>query len=256
VNRAALVTGAGRRVGAAIAARLAERGFHVFIHVHRSRADGQALADALIARSLSSQVCACDLADGPALAAMAREVLACRADHYMLVNNASWFGHDLPGGASAQNLEASLDVHVRAPVALMEAFARGRAGARLDVVNVLDQKLGAPNPDYYSYTIGKHGLWGAARTWRAMQDKDVRVFGLWPGLMLTSDVLDDAAFKARRAANPLRRPIEVADLLRALDLVLDAPGLPGQDLRVDAGESLYARARDVAFEGEPIRTGG
>ena len=128
--------------------------------------------------------------------------------------------------------------------------------ARLDVVNVLDQKLGAPNPDYYSYTIGKHALWGASRTWRAMQDEKVRVFGLCPGLMLTSDVLDEASFQARRAANPLRRAIGLEDLLRALDLVLDAPALPGQDLFVDAGESLYARARDVAFEGEPLRSGG
>ena len=128
MNRAALVTGAGRRVGAAIAARLAERGFHVFIHVNRSRADGDALAHALAARGLSAQVCMCDLADEKARAAMAEDVLARGADHYMLVNNASWFGHDLPGGARAQDLEASLDVHVRAPVALMEAFARGRAG--------------------------------------------------------------------------------------------------------------------------------
>ncbi len=254
--RAALVTGAGRRVGAAIATRLAERGFHVFIHVHRSQADGQALAQDLRARGLAAQTLACDLADAQAVDAMAAHVLASDADHYMLVNNASWFGHDLPGAAPARNLDASLDVHVRAPVALMEAFARGRGRARLDAVNVLDQKLGAPNPDYYSYTIGKYGLWGAARTWRALQAKGVRVFGLWPGLMLTSDVLDEEDFRARRAGNPLRRPIDVSDLLRALDLVLDAPDLPGQDLLVDAGESLYARARDVAFEGEPLRSGG
>lgn len=256
VKRAALVTGAGQRVGAAIATRLAERGFHTFIHVRSSRAQGEALAQALVARGLSAECLACDLGDAQAVAAMAQRALACPADHYMLVNNASWFGHDLPGGASASNLEASLDVHARAPFALMEAFARGRGDARLDVVNVLDQKLGAPNPDYYSYTIGKHALWGASRTWRAMQDEKVRVFGLCPGLMLTSDVLDEASFQARRAANPLRRAIGLEDLLRALDLVLDAPALPGQDLFVDAGESLYARARDVAFEGEPLRSGG
>jgi NAD(P)-dependent dehydrogenase (short-subunit alcohol dehydrogenase family) len=115
-------------------------------------------------------------------------------------------------------------------------------------VNVLDQKLGAPNPDYYSYTIGKHALWGASRTWRTAQVDGVRVFGLWPGLLLTSDDLDEAAYNARRAANPLGRAIDLADVMAAFDLVLDAPGLPGQDLIVDAGESLKARRRDVAFD--------
>lgn len=245
---AALVTGAGRRVGAAIATHLARRGFHVFLHVNRSRADGEALAQNLRAGGAKAQLIVCDLADVNAVASMTQTVLAAGADHYVVVNNASWFGHDLPGSASLQNLDASLDVHVRAPFAIMEAMAAGRGSARLDVVNVLDQKLGAPNPDYYSYTIGKHALWGASRTWRTAQVDGVRVFGLWPGLLLTSDDLDEAAYKARRAANPLGRAIELADITRAFDLVLDAPELPGQDLIVDAGESLKARRRDVAFD--------
>ncbi len=245
---AALVTGAGRRVGAAIATHLARKGFHVFLHVNRSRAEGEALAEILRAGGAQADVIACDLADLGAVAAMTHSVLAAGASHYVVVNNASWFGHDLPGHASIANLDASLDVHVRAPFAIMEAMAAGRGGARVDIVNVLDQKLGAPNPDYYSYTIGKHALWGASRTWRTANVDGVRVFGLWPGLMLTSDDLDEAAYKARRAANPLGRAIELGDVTRAFDLVLDAPGLPGQDLMIDAGESLMARRRDVAFD--------
>ncbi len=245
---AALVTGAGRRVGAAIATHLARRGFRVFLHVNRSRAEGEALAQNLRADGAQADVIACDLADLDAVAAMTQAVLAAGVSHYVVVNNASWFGHDLPGHASMANLDMSLDVHVRAPFAIMEAIAAGRGVARVDIVNVLDQKLGAPNPDYYSYTIGKHALWGASRTWRTANVDGVRVFGLWPGLMLTSDDLDEVAYKARRAANPLGRAIELGDLTRAFDLILDAPGLPGQDLMIDAGESLMARRRDVAFD--------
>lgn len=245
---AALVTGAGRRVGAAIATHLARRGFHVILHVNRSRGEGLALAERLRTEGAQADVIACNLADLSAVSAMTKIVLDIGTQHYLVVNNASWFGHDLPGAASITNLEESLDVHVRAPFAIMEAMAAGRKGARLDVVNVLDQKLGAPNPDYYSYTIGKHALWGASRTWRTAQADGVRVFGLWPGLLLTSDDLDEAAYEARRAANPLGQAINLADIMRAFDLVLDAPGLPGQDLIVDAGESLKARRRDVAFD--------
>lgn len=245
---AALVTGAGRRVGAAIAAHLACRGFHVFLHVNRSRDEALALAQNLRAEGARVDVTACDLADLDAVSAMTKTVLDTDAQRYLVVNNASWFGHDLPGTASLANLDASLGVHVRAPFAIMEAMAAGRKDARLDIVNVLDQKLGAPNPDYYSYTIGKHALWGASRTWRTAQVDGVRVFGLWPGLLLTSDDLDETAYKARRAANPLGRAIDLSDVTAAFDLVLDAPGLPGQDLIVDAGESLKARRRDVAFD--------
>ncbi len=245
---AALVTGAGRRVGAAIAAHLARRGFHVFLHVNRSRAEGEALAQRLRAECAQADVVACDLADLDAVALMVKSVLDAGAQHYIVVNNASWFGHDLPGRASVANLDKSLDVHVRAPFAIMEAMASGCGDARLDIVNVLDQKLAAPNPDYYSYTIGKHALWGAARTWRTSNARGVRVFGLWPGLLLTSDDLNEATYKARRAANPLGRAIELSDVMRAFDLILDTPGLPGQDLMIDAGESLLARRRDVAFD--------
>lgn len=245
---AALVTGAGRRVGAAIATHLARRGFHVLLHVNRSRDEALALAQNLRAEGARADVTACDLADLDAVSAMTKTVLDTDAQRYLIVNNASWFGHDLPGAASLANLDASLGVHVRAPFAIMEAMAAGRKDARLDIVNVLDQKLGAPNPDYYSYTIGKHALWGASRTWRTAQVDGVRVFGLWPGLLLTSDDLDETAYKARRAANPLGRAIDLSDVTAAFDLVLDAPGLPGQDLIVDAGESLKARRRDVAFD--------
>jgi NAD(P)-dependent dehydrogenase (short-subunit alcohol dehydrogenase family) len=248
VTGAALVTGAGRRVGAAIATHLARRGFRVFLHVNRSRSEGEILAQNLRAEGAQADVIACDLADLDAVAVMVKTVLDAGAQHYVVVNNASWFGHDLPGQASIANLGASLDVHVRAPFAIMEAMAAGRGDARLDIVNVLDQKLAAPNPDYYSYTIGKHALWGASRTWRTANDDGVRVFGLWPGLLLTSDDLDEAAYRARRAANPLGRAIELGDVTRAFDLILDAPGLPGQDLMIDAGESLMARRRDVAFD--------
>jgi NAD(P)-dependent dehydrogenase (short-subunit alcohol dehydrogenase family) len=248
VTGAALVTGAGRRVGAAIATYLARRGYRVFLHVNRSRDEALALAQNLRAEGAQADVIACDLTDLDAVFAMTKAVLDTGAQHYLVVNNASWFGHDLPGAASLTNLDASLNVHVRAPFAIMEAMATGRKGARLDIVNVLDQKLGAPNPDYYSYTIGKHALWGASRTWRTAQVDGVRVFGLWPGLLLTSDDLDETAYKARRAANPLGRAIDLSDVTAAFDLVLDAPGLPGQDLIVDAGESLKARRRDVAFD--------
>lgn len=242
----ALVTGAGRRVGAALATHLAQRGFHVVVHVNRSREDGAAVVESLVAQGLSASLAVCDLADVDAVATMVDGVLARPAPRYVVVNNASWFVHDLPGGSSLAHLGASLAVHARAPFAIMEGMAA--SAAQVDVFNILDQKLVFANPDYYAYTIGKFALWGAGRAWRQTPRAGFRVFGLLPGLLLTSGEQSQDNYEASRAANPLGRAITIGDLTRAIDFALDTPGLPAQDFVIDAGETLLQRRRDVAFD--------
>jgi NAD(P)-dependent dehydrogenase (short-subunit alcohol dehydrogenase family) len=245
---AALVTGAGRRVGAALASHLARRGFHTLVHVNRSAQDGGALVAQLNASGASAELIVCDFADEGALRAMAARFMAVPAAHHVLVNNASWFGHDMPGAGDLANLDASLTAHARAPYLLLEETSRRIGASRLDVFNVLDQKLVAPNPDYYSYTIGKYALWGLTKCWRMAPVANMRVFGLLPGILLHSGEQDDQNFEASRAANLLRRPIGVSDLTDAMDLFIDNSGLPGQDVALDAGETLMGRRRDVAFD--------
>lgn len=242
----ALVTGAGRRVGAALATHLAHRGFHVVVHVNRSRAEGQAVVDGLLAQGLSASLAVCDLTDAAAVGAMVDDVLARAAARYVAVNNASWFVHDLPGASDVAHLDASLAVHARAPFVIMERLARSEAP--VDVFDILDQKLVFANPDYYAYTVGKFALWGAGRAWRQTPRAGFRVFGLLPGLLLTSGEQSQDNFEASRAANPLGRAIAVGDLTRAIDFALDTPGLPAQDFVIDAGETLLQRRRDVAFD--------
>lgn len=242
----ALVTGAGRRVGAALATHLAHRGFHVVVHVNRSRDDGAAVVENLVSQGLSASLAVCDLADVDAVASMVDAMLARPAARYVAVNNASWFVHDLPGGSDLAHLDASLAVHARAPFAIMERLAASMTP--VDIFNILDQKLVFANPDYYAYTVGKFALWGAGRAWRQTPREGFRVFGLLPGILLTSGEQSQDNFEASRAANPLGRAIAIADLTRAIDFALDTPGLPAQDFVIDAGETLQQRRRDVAFD--------
>jgi NAD(P)-dependent dehydrogenase (short-subunit alcohol dehydrogenase family) len=128
----------------------------------------------------------------------------------------------------------------------MERLSRSHAA--IDVFNILDQKLVFANPDYYAYTIGKFALWGAGRAWRHAPRVGLRVFGLLPGLLLTSGEQSQDNYEASRAANPLGRAITIGDLTLAIDFALDSPGLPAQDFVIDAGETLLQRRRDVAFD--------
>ncbi len=247
---AALVTGAGKRVGAALATHLAWRGFHVLVHVNRSAAEGAALVEELISRGASAELVVCDLTDEAAICAMATRFMETPAPRHVLVNNASWFTHDFPGQGDAGNLDVSLAVHARAPYLLLEEASKRIGASRLDVFNILDQKLVAPNPDYYSYTIGKYALWGLTKCWRTALVGNMRVFGLLPGILLTSGEQSDENYETSRIANPLRRAIQIADLAAAIDLFIDTPAMPSQDLVIDAGESLMGRTRDVAFDAQ------
>lgn len=246
---AALVTGAGRRVGAELAKHLARRGLHVTVHVNRSRDDGARLVDELRGMGATADLAICDLGDETAVRAMMRAFVDRTGfERFVVVNNASWFEHDFPGRASIDNLRASLAVHALAPFLIMEEAAKAAGDAAVDIFNILDQKLTAPNADYYSYTIGKYAMWGATRCWRTSGVARMRVIGLLPGILLTSGEQSVDNFIASREANPLRRAIEIGDLSSAIDLFLDNPALPGQDVVIDAGESLMGRRRDVAFD--------
>ncbi len=244
-----LVTGAARRLGAGLASLFARDGHRVVLHAHGSVAEAGAVSNALNAAGGNTIVLRADLgAPGSAAAFFDRVVDAVGAPD-AIVNNASAFRYDFPGAASEDILRESLGVHVLAPVAIMEAAARRKApGQIVSVFNILDQKLDNPNPDYFSYTIGKAGLRAATTLWQSAARADFRVFGILPGLMFPSGDQSQDRFVGDALKSPLRRAATPADIHAAIDFFLRNEAIPGQDLAVDGGESLMARGRDVAFE--------
>lgn len=236
-DRTAIVTGAGKRVGAALAAALVERGWTVIAHVRRTGDSVPAGALAVVA-DLAEVDCA------ERIFAAAGSLPPVR----LLVNNAARFAWDGFGEFSAEEFDAHMHVNVRAPILLMEAMAERHGGGDALVINLLDSKLSAPNPDFLSYTVSKqalHGLTGTAA--RAFAPMGLRVNGIAPGLMLRSPGQTEENFRAMHARNPLGRGVTPEDVVAAVDFLLAAGTITGEVLTIDAGQSFEPTQRDVQF---------
>jgi NAD(P)-dependent dehydrogenase (short-subunit alcohol dehydrogenase family) len=237
--RTAIVTGGAKRIGAALVRGLAADGWHVLIHYHRSREEAEALA----AETGGSTVAA-DLADPPAVEKI-MAALDGLPPPMLLVNNASCFALDLAGNFTAESWDAHLDINLRAPALLSQAFA-ARAERGL-IVNLLDAKLAAPNPDYFSYTISKIGLAGLTElTARAFAPR-IRVCGIAPTVTLVSGPQSRENFNKVHGLNALGRGVEVAEIVAALRFIVATPTLTGQIITLDGGQRFLSLARDVQF---------
>ena len=239
-ERTAIVTGAGKRIGAHIARALVEDGWSVIAHVRNAEDDVPDGAVKAVA----------DLAD----AGCAEQIFGAArglAPVRLLVNNASRFAWDGIGEFSAAEFDAHMAVNVRAPALLIDRFAGGHdASADALVLNILDSKLAAPNPDYLSYTLSKQALYGLTElAARALAPKRIRVNGVAPGLMLRSSGQSQENFAVMHASNPLRRGVEAADVLGALRYFISAPCVTGEVLVIDSGQRFMGLDRDVQFLG-------
>ncbi|WP_375250779.1 SDR family oxidoreductase [Sphingomonas sp.] len=235
-----LVTGGAKRLGAAIVRAVAVAGYRPVIHCLRSRDAAEALA-----REVDGEVVQGDLADPSAIAALF--AAACRDDAglFAVVNSASQFEFDRPEApdpALAARLHA---VNAIAPALLTAALAaRGGEGA---VVNLLDQKLANPNPDFFSYTLSKAALESATVLAAQAFAPRLRINAVAPGLTLPSGEQSDAAFDRVARANLLRRPVGAAAVAEAVVYLLGARSVTGQTLFVDGGQRFLKREGDVMF---------
>ncbi|WP_374546677.1 SDR family NAD(P)-dependent oxidoreductase [Rhodoblastus sp.] len=247
--KTALVTGATSRLGAPLARSFARAGYRVILHANSARDAAQALAEALQKEGAAAEVLIADFADRAATARFCDTLTERFGAPDVIVNNASIFTHDFPGRGEPDLLAASLAVHAEAPFRIIEAAARAkRPEALLTVFNILDQKLINPNPDYFSYTLGKAALLALTELWRTAGRPDVRAFGLLPGLMFPSGPQTEARFAVDSEKIPTGRATPAQDICAAIHFFLARPDLPGQLLPIDGGEHLVPRRRDIAFE--------
>jgi len=165
----------------------------------------------------------------------------------LLVNNAARFAGDSVDDFSAAEFDAHMAVNVRAPALLAQAFA-DRCESEGLIVNLLDAKLEAPNPDFLSYTMSKYALAGLTElSARALAGRGIRVCGIAPALMLQSPGQSAANFAAAHAHNPLRRGVEPDDVVAALRYLIAAKSVTGEVLTIDGGQRFWALGRDVQF---------
>lgn len=246
MSRAALVTGAARRIGRAIALDLAAHGFAVAVHYRASAADADAVAATIRAAGGTATTIAGDLADADALPRMLTRAADALGPLTALVNNASLFEPDDIATVTPATWDPHLDVNLRAPVLLARHFAGalpdGMAGA---VVNIIDQRVLKPTPHYLSYGIAKAALWQATRILAQALAPRVRVNAVSPGPTLPNVRQSAEDFRRQQRAVLLGRGPDVQEVAAAVRYFLDSPSVTGQMLVVDGGQHLAWETPDV-----------
>lgn len=245
MGKAALVTGGAKRVGRAIALALAREGWDVCVHYDRSRAEAEATASEARQFGVKAAAVQADLEDAaaaPGLVARAADAvgpLAC------LVNNASIFEMDKIDSVTVESWDRHLDVNLRAPLLLSQAFARQLpADWEGVIVNLLDQRVWRLTPFFLSYTVSKAGLWTLTRTLAMALAPRIRVNGVGPGPTLPSTRQTPEQFARQQASTLLGRGASPEEIADAVLFILRARAMTGQMIALDGGQHLAWRAPD------------
>ncbi|WP_092752443.1 SDR family oxidoreductase [Rhizobium aethiopicum] len=245
--RSALITGAAKRIGRAMAEDLAASGFSVAIHANGSLGEAEELAAELRRKGQRAIALRADLTDvGEAgeLIAKASEALG---PLDLLVNNASVFQHDSARGFNAATWALHFDLHVRAPSILAAAFAQQvPAEAAGLIVNIIDQRVWALRPSFYSYTLSKSALWTATQTLAQALAPRIRVNAIGPGPSMPSERQTLEDFQAQVSALILQRGPELEEFGQTIRFLYDTPSITGQMIALDGGQHLAWQTPDVA----------
>jgi NAD(P)-dependent dehydrogenase (short-subunit alcohol dehydrogenase family) len=247
-QKVALVTGAGKRIGRAIALGLAQAGWDVGVHFRSSEAEARDTADAIVALGRRAALLQCDLADEAAVRSLLARAAEALGALGCVVNNASLFEYDSAADFSPALLAQHMQANVSAPILLAQALhAATPAGGQGVVINLLDQKLYNLNPDYLSYTLSKAALHSATSMLAQALAPKVRVVGVAPGLTMVSGEQTDSGFAKAHQATPLGRSSTPQDIADAVCYAASARALTGTTLLVDGGQHLMPLPRDVMF---------
>jgi NAD(P)-dependent dehydrogenase (short-subunit alcohol dehydrogenase family) len=242
----ALVTGAGRRLGRALALEAARAGYDVAVHYRTARDDAQAVADEIAALGRRAIVLDAELTDEDQAAALIPRAAQALGPVTLLVNSASTFEDDRLATATRPSWDAHLDANLRAPIVLAQAFAAALPPEVQGlIVNIVDQRVLAPNPQFFSYSLSKAGLWWATRTMAQALAPRIRVNAIGPGPTLPSVHQAPGEFEREAAGTPLERAVSPDDIAGALRYLIDATAVTGQMIAVDAGQHLGWRTPDI-----------
>jgi NAD(P)-dependent dehydrogenase (short-subunit alcohol dehydrogenase family) len=245
VNRpAVLITGGARRIGAAIARRFDRGGWHVVIHCCRSYTEAQELAGTLD----SAEVVRCDLADSDAAVATVTQLARRLKDWRALINSASVFRPDDVAALDIGVNWEAMQVNAVTPAELAQAYLlQGRAPSGRRVIQVTDQKVANPNPDFFSYTMSKHAAASMVPMLAMAAAPADRVYALAPGAILPSHDQAPGEAEVSHRMNLLGRRTAAEEVAEAAFFLATGPLASGQTLFVDSGQHLMAQPRDVMY---------
>ena len=238
---AALITGAGRRIGAAIARALSRAGYAVVLHA-RARADAEPLAEEIAAAGGRVHIVLADLADHEAVRGLVKAAAAF-GPLTLLVNNAASFEADEITTLERAHFDHTFVVNLAAPLFLSQAFA-AQAPMGAAIINIVDQRVFKPTPRFLSYTLSKSALHNATTTLAQALAPKVRVNAVAPGPTLPSPRQSDAQFAEQAAALPLKKGPSPEEIAAAVLYLAQAQSVTGVTVAVDGGQHIAWRTPD------------
>ncbi len=254
----ALVTGAARRLGRGIALELACQGWDIALHYHSSETEARQTRDQIRTLGRRAEVFCADLEDSAQCLQLLEDCEQRMGPVTCLVNSASRFEYDAPHGVEARGLNAHMAINLTAPLLLSRQLFATRQrqlpqgptepAERAVIINLLDQKLFNPNPDFFSYTLSKAALETATRLLAQAYAPWVRVVGLAPGITLPSGGQSEAQFLWAHRQTPLGYSSSLQDITQAVVYLVQAQAITGTTLVVDGGQHLTPSTRDVMFK--------
>lgn len=239
IPRTALITGAAKRIGRAIALALGAAGYAVAVHYRRSRDEAESAVAEIEAKGGKAVALDGDLTDEAAAGELMARAAAALGPLGVLVNNASSFEVDDALGATRESWDHNIETNLRAPFVLTQIFAKGlppdAAGA---VINITDQRVWNLTPYFTSYTVSKVGLWALTQTLALALAPRIRVNAIGPGPVLPSPRQTQEQFERQCRAMPLQRGAGLDEIARAVLFILESPSMTGQMIALDGGQNL------------------
>lgn len=244
------MTGAARRIGLHIAERLTNAGYAVVIHCSEaSRERAETAIKNINQRGGEVRAVTADLADPAALQGLISRAGSIFGPLTLLVNNAAIFESDEAANFDLDRWERHFAVNLRAPATLSRDFARDLPkGVEGAIVNIIDQRVWRPTPQYFTYTLSKAALWTATRTMaQAFAERRIRVNAIGPGPVLPNETQGELGFEHEVEGLPLGRAVGLDDIADAVLYLANARNVTGQMIAVDAGQHLAWRTPDVVL---------
>ncbi|MFO1013742.1 MAG: SDR family oxidoreductase [Caulobacteraceae bacterium] len=243
---AALVTGAGKRIGRALALAAGRAGYDVAVHYRTSGTEAEAVAAEIRAMGVQAATVYADLSDAPACTGLIGRAALEVGPLTLLVNSASLLVDDRAETVTGDGFDALMGTNLRAPLLMARAFAASLPADRTGlIVNLTDQRVWRLNPQLFSYTLTKAALWTATQTLAQAFAPRIRVNAIGPGPTFGSVLQAAGEFEAEAAAIPLGRAVGPEEIAAALTYLIDAPSVTGQMIAVDGGQHLAWKTPDV-----------
>jgi len=239
-----LVTGAAKRLGRAIALHLASAGWNVAIHYHGSETEAEEVAAAARASGVKAATFKANLSQEEETTGLIARAATELGPLTALVNSASIFENDDWQSASRASWDAHMETNLRAPFVLSQAFAR-QVTSKGAIVNIIDQRVLKPTPQFVSYSLSKAGLHWLTTTLAQALGPNIRVNAIGPGPTMRNARQSEEDFTRQRDATILKRGAEPEDVAKAVRYLLEADAVTGQMLAVDGGQHLIWQTPDV-----------